>query len=395
MKTYIPNEENVKPLGRTALADNTLWLAFSGAGAAFTFKGTRAAVTFAGDSTAVPAAPKPETHTRPEQAAAGGKQDTAAQSEGEDVYCRIAVYVNGRRVVDDMMDAPRKEYVVWESREARECLVEIVKLSESAMSTVGILSIGAETEDGIHPAPLKPRYVEIVGDSITCGYGVDDACAEHHFSTKTEDVTKAYGYLAAKELNADYSMVCLSGYGLISGYVGEGEPKKPEQILSRYYDKLGFSYAEYRGRKPEEVIWEPVREAELVVINLGTNDDSYTQGIAEREEEYRRAYTAFLGQVRSRNPKAGILCTLGIMGGRLCPVLESAVEDYRKKTGDPAIFTMRFTEQLLEDGYVADYHPTEITHQKAAKQLADKIREVTGWKGCPAEAGQEKIISEN
>lgn len=381
MKTYIPNEKNVKPLGRTAFADGTLWLAFSGAGAAFTFKGTKAAVILAGDDTAVPAVPKkkPETDTQPEQAAAGGKQDTAAQSEGEDVYCRIAVYVNGKRVVDDMMDAPRKEYIVWESREAQECLVEIVKLSESAMSTVGILSVEAEAEGDIQPVSLKSRYVEIVGDSITCGYGVDDECAEHHFSTKTEDVTKAYGYLAAKELNADYSMVCLSGYGLISGYVGEGEPKKPEQVLSRYYDKLGFSYAAYRGKKPQEILWEPVRKPDLTVINLGTNDDSYAQGIPEREEEYRRAYVAFLKQVRSGKPETKILCSLGIMGTRLCPVLEKAVEDYKMETGDEEVFTLRFTEQLLEDGYVADYHPTEITHKKAAKALADKIKKMMNW----------------
>lgn len=49
--------------------------------------------------------------------------------------------------------------------------------------------------------------MEFIGDSITCGYGVDDPDKEHHFKTATEDVTKAYAYKTALALNADYSMV--------------------------------------------------------------------------------------------------------------------------------------------------------------------------------------------
>lgn len=399
MKTYIPNQDNVKALGRTCFVGDTLWMAFSGTGAAFTFRGTKAVVTLLGDNTAVPVegtgdlADEDVAASNNAEAVKDGKaeaniqseanvtthQDTASQSEGEDVQTRIAIYVNGRRVVDDMMDAPKKEYLVFESEQAEDCLVEIVKLSETAMSTVGIQSIAVEAEDGIHPAPEKAHYVEIIGDSITCGYGVDDEVAEHHFSTKTEDVTKGYAWHTVKSLDLDYSLVCISGYGLVSGYVGEGEPKKPEQTMQQYYDKLGFSYGEYLGRKAAESEWDFNRQPELIVINLGTNDDSYALDDPKRQEEYRLAYIAFLKQVRSKNPKAKILCTLGIMGDRLFSVLEKAVEAYSVETGDTNVCTMRFTPQLLEDGYVADYHPTEITHKKAAEKLTGEIKALMGW----------------
>ncbi|MCH5271677.1 MAG: GDSL family lipase [Lachnospiraceae bacterium] len=399
MKTYIPNQDNVKALGRTCFVEDTLWMAFSGTGAAFTFRGSKAAVTLLGDNTAVPVegtgdlADEDVAASNNAEAVKDGNaeaniqseanvtthQDTASQSEGEDVQTRIAIYVNGRRVVDDMMDAPKKEYLVFESEQAEDCLVEIVKLSETAMSTVGIQSIAIEAEDGIHPAPEKAHYVEIIGDSITCGYGVDDEVAEHHFSTKTEDVTKGYAWHTVKTLDVDYSLVCISGYGLVSGYVGEGEPKKPEQTMQQYYDKLGFSYGEYLGRKAAESEWAFNRQPELIVINLGTNDDSYALDDSERQEEYRLAYIAFLKQVRSKNPKAKILCTLGIMGDRLFPILEKAVEAYKGETGDTDVRTMRFTPQLLEDGYVADYHPTVITHKKAADKLTGEIKALMGW----------------
>ena len=354
MNTYLPNTDNVKPLGRTCFIDNTLWLAFSGSGAAFHFRGTLARVAFLAD-------------------------DTASIPGNENNHARVAVYVNGSRVVDEMMDAPRKEFVIFESEQAADCSVEIVKLSESAMSTVGIESISAETKDGIHPTAEKPHYIEFVGDSITCGYGMDDENPEHNFSTRTEDVTRAYSYRTAQALNADYSMVSLSGYGIISGYVNEGEPQKPEQTVPQYYEKLGFSYGKYLERTPETVKWTFDRQPDLIVINLGTNDDSYALDHADRQEIYRASYTEFLKLVRSKNPQAKILCTLGIMGGRLFPFVEKAVAAYSAETGDRNIACMKFEEQLASDGYAADWHPTAVTHGKAAEKLVRNIKELMGW----------------
>ncbi len=354
MDTYIPNSKNVKFLGRTYLVEDTLWLTLSGSGAAFDFHGSRASVTILGDSIA----------TRPD-----------CRSN----LSRIAVYLNGVRVVDDRIDASRKEYVILESEKAQDCHVEIVKLSEAAMSTVGIQSISADAEGGIRPAAQKPHYIEFIGDSITCGYGVDDEVIDHPFTTGVEDVTKSYAYLTAAMLDADYSMVSLSGYGIISGYIEEGQPKKEDQALPQYYGKLAFSEGEYLGRIPEDVEWDFKRQPDLVVINLGTNDDSYTQDDPERQEEYRSAYVDFLKQVRSRNPRSRILCTLGIMGDRLFPVIERAAGSYCAETQDHNIATMKFDEQLPEDGYAADWHPTAVTHRKAADRLAARVKELMGW----------------
>ena len=354
MTTYLPDPKNIKPLGRTLFTDDVLWMAFSGSGAAFTFRGTKAQVTILAD----------------ESARIPGNEDNLA---------RIAVYVNGSRVIDAMMDEPRKEFTFFESETPADCSVEIVKLSESAMSTVGIAGIAVKSEDGIHHAPYRSRFIEFVGDSITCGYGVDDENEEHQFSTRTEDVTRAYAYRTAQALDADYSMVSLSGYGIISGYVGEGEPQKPEQTIPQYYDKLGFCYGKFLGRAPETVSWPFERRPDLIVINLGTNDDSYTLDDNAKQECYRSAYTEFLKKIRSKNPGATILCTLGIMGRRLCPVMEAAVAAYRAETEDSNIACMRFEEQLPSDGYTANWHPTAKTHGKAAEKLTGFIRELMGW----------------
>ena len=354
MHTYLPTWQNVKPLGRTMQTGDSLWLAFSGAGAEFTFTGSRCEVTISGDNHA----------------------DDAAHADG---HARVAIYLDGQRVVDTMIDTAEKTCTVLESDTAASHVVRIVKLSETAMSTCAIKAIAVDAE-AIRPTPAKPHLIEFVGDSITCGYGVDDEDAAHHFTTRTEDATRAYAYKTAALLDADYSLVSISGYGIISGYTDTAEAPVTSQLLPDYYGKFGYSEGSYRGVTPADVAWDfATRQPELVVINLGTNDDSYCLDHADRQAQYCAEYTRFLGAVRAHNPGAMLLCVLGMMGDRLYPFVEKAVAAYRAQTGDERISCMPFTPQLPEDGLAADSHPTEVTHRKAAEKLAAEIRKLMHW----------------
>ena len=354
MYTVTPNWENVKPLGRTHQLPDSLWMCFSGSGAEFTFRGARCEVTIAGDNKAYP-----------------GDRDNLV---------RIGIYVDGVRVVDEMIDAKEKTFTVLAAEEARDVTVRIVKLSETAMSTCGVKEIRVDDPEGVRPTPVKERKIEFIGDSITCGYGVDDEVAEHHFSTTTEDATRAYAYRTAQLLDADYSLVSISGYGIISGYTATGEEKVTAQQLPKFYEKLGFSYNTYQKKIAATVKWDfDAFRPDLIVINLGTNDDSYTLDNPERREEYRAAYVEFLKVVRRNNPDARILCTLGVMGDRLYPMVYRAVTDYKAETGDTNISAMKFDVQKASDGYVADWHPTAVTHEKAAAKLTAEIRKLMGW----------------
>lgn len=352
-KEFAPTAENVRIIGRAQVVDDTLWLVHSGSGAEFIFKGTSATITMKPDS---------------------------ALNSGMDSQTRIAVYVNGERVVDEMVDKLEKTYTVFESEEEQECTIRVVKLSEAANSTAGIASIEVTSMGNIYPTPESGRYIEFIGDSITCGYGVDDENRDHHFSTRTEDVTKTYAYKAAQALGADYSMVSFSGYGIISGYSGNGEQVTAQQ-LPQYYEKLGFSYGAYMGQYyPQDMAWDfTVRQPDVIVINLGTNDNSYVKGNAEKEAVYEAAYVEFLKVVRAHNPEATIVCTLGIMGAELYPSVERAVVAYQGESGDANVYTMQFDVQSASDGYAADWHPTEATHTKAAEKLAAELQTIMGW----------------
>ncbi|QYR24002.1 GDSL family lipase [Paenibacillus sp. sptzw28] len=346
-------EENfVRPLGRTYFLNDTLWMALSGSGAEFRFSGRRAEITLKGDQVAL------------------------RQSN----HARIGIYVNGERVVDDLLNEPLKTYTVFENVSEQDVVVRIIKLSEAAMSTAGIHEIRVNAVDGIQPTQDSARKIEFIGDSITAGYGVDDEVKEHGFSTATEDVTKTYAFKTAAALQADYSIVAYSGYGIISGYTGSDE-KVDSQLVPDYYDKMGRSDGRIDGTiEVMSIPWDFDKFLpDLIVINLGTNDDSYALDDAEKQAQYRDAYVEFLKQVRSHNADAHLMCTLGMMGDRLYPMVEQAAAAYTNETGDANISVLKFDVQLPADGHAAHWHPTEATHSKAAGKLIAKIKDVMEW----------------
>lgn len=342
---------NVRVIGRVMPLENTLWMALSGTGIEFSVTGTFVKITFLADNTW------------------SGVPENRA---------RVAVYMDDVRVSDVLLGRPETMITVFEKADEEQHVIRVIKLSESAMSTCGITKI--ETDGKMLPTALKSRMVEFIGDSITCGYGVDDEERDHHFATGTEDVTRAYAYKTAQLLDVDYSMVSFSGYGIVSGYTATGE-KVDNQLVPEYYEKLGFSYGIYKGEyKPQNAAWDFAgRQPDFVVINLGTNDMSYVLDKEDRREEFISGYIAFLKTVRKNNTSARILCVLGMMGEALCPAVETAVKRYIMETGDTRISYMGFTDQLPEDGYVADWHPTETTHQKAAERLTEEIKMIMGW----------------
>ena len=344
--TYTAGEENVKMLGRTYFEDGKLLCALSGSGIEFSFSGTKCVVSIIGDSGSL-------------------------QLGQADNHARFAVYINGERVLDEMINKYMTDYTVFESETPQDVTVSIVKLSESSSSTFSIGDIKV-TGTAIKPTAEKDLLIEFIGDSITCGYGVDDPNRDNHFSTKTEDVTKTYAYLTAQALGADYSMVSYSGHGIISGYT-TGD-KVTSQLVPPYYTKLGCSWTPNPFFDPLELEWDfSKRQPDVIVINLGTNDDSYTGSDAARQEEFRVGYVEFLKTIRENNPDAKILCTLGIMGDRLFPVMEQAVADYTAETGDINVYAMRFDVQSASDGYGADWHPSPVTHEKAAERLVAEL----------------------
>ena len=354
-KNFPPDAGNVKVLGRTVTEDGILWCGYSGTGAAFHVTARSLEVTFAGDSGAK--VRRPETNTG---------------------LARVAVFVDGERAADLRLSKPEQKILVFSGDEIRSCDVMVIKLSEAANSVAGIKTVSTDADGKISPAAVRPLKIEFIGDSITCGYGVDDEDRNHHFSTATEDVTKTYAYKAAMRLGADWSFVSQSGWGVVSGYTSNPSVKSDRQLMPDYYDKLGFcgnhfgSYSQLQKLSWNFGDFVP----DVIVVNLGTNDDSWCKGNSAKTDEFKAGYVEFLRQIRRHNPDSYILCTLGIMGDALFPAVQAAAEQFRSETGDTDVGVFRFSPQSMADGIAADWHPSERTHTKAAATLCGKLESV-------------------
>ena len=100
----------------------------------------------------------------------------------------------------------------------------------------------------------KELYIEFIGDSICCGWGMIGSKDGQYTG---QDGSLAYPYLVAEAMNADYSITALSGQGLLMGDPG----------MTKGYLMI--------SPKRSASIYNFERTADVVVINVGTNDYYY------------------------------------------------------------------------------------------------------------------------
>ncbi len=337
---YKPTEDNIRAVGRTYYENEVRYLSHSGSGIEFSFKGDYAVVNILGD---------------------------AVEYQHPNHYARFAIYKNGQLIIDETVDASEKSYRIDSDSSYQETVVTLIKLSEADTSAFGVGKIGVYSNRRIAPTKDKDLKIEFIGDSITCGYGIDEENPNGNFSASTENFTKTYAYITAQNLNADYSVVAFSGYGVVSGYTSNGV-RNEKATVEQYYDKSAFlSY----GR---EMPWYfPDFESDIIVINLGTNDASYCSKSYERQQMFISEYVSLLRTVRSYNENAYILCILGDMNNSLYPSIEKAVEQYRNETADFSVEAMTVEYRMDINDIVINGHPGYMSNLYAAGMLSEKI----------------------
>ncbi len=247
-----------------------------------------------------------------------------------------------RYVLAEHLDAARP-HLVAVTRESEAFGGEHQLLGFELAPGGELLSLPADTS-------ARPR-IEIVGDSITCGYGVLGAGPDCGFSFATERATEAYGAIAARALGADVTTMCWSGRGVYRNYDEPDAPTMPE-------------------------LWSPARPApDAVVVSLGTNDVLAKRAPFDAAE-LERAYVAFLGRIRDAYASPWIVVTVSPMlegeQRRIFAESLARVVARRRSDGDARIDVLAFEEQGNRLG--CDYHPSAAMQKVMARQLEGALR---------------------
>ena len=341
----------VRIMGRTVMDGDMLWMVSSLSEVAFTVSGAKELVFLlrADDSVTDPAR--------------------------QGITPRYAVYLDGKKVRDACMKEEQETVTVFREETPRSAVVRLKKLSECTQSLFALEEI--RTDGIMMPLPDMAGKIEIIGDSITCGYGVETDNPEDQFTTKTENAEKSYAGILAEQLGLDRMLTSFSGHGIVSGYTDNPEVPNLSELVPPYYEKTGRNgFVLPSGRTVTDIDWDfSAWQPDDIIINLGTNDLSWCQEFPERKEKYRKMYVQFLKTVRKNNPHARMLCILGAMGEGLNEHMQAAVRDYIAETGDRHIRAVSLKEQNgLKNGYGANYHPSAITQQELAETVIRELR---------------------
>ena len=339
-------------MGRTKREEGILYLGYSCSAIEFEFEGKKAEVILQSDYV-----------------------------EGDSAHrAWVAVVVNGSaEPVKRFNPHPGTHtYTLYESSEKQCVTIRLVKMSEAAFDKVGIKAIVTDNELPIKPTKEMERKIEFIGDSITCGFGVEGLNGVDLFDTMQENPWTAYAARTARMLEADYHLVSWSGIGIISSWIPESEDDPLEEpLMPDLYQYTDKSLEQAMGFHTYEK-WDTKRfTPDCIVVNLGTNDMSYTRGIKERIDVFGKAYADFLRDIRTKNPQAVILCVLGVLGQELFPEIEKQVTALQRT--DRHIYSHQLKLQLESDGIGAEGHPSLKTHIKLADDLGSKICEIMNW----------------
>jgi hypothetical protein len=220
------------------------------------------------------------------------------------------------------------------------------------------LGIGEFGEDGalLAPPPAPERRIEVIGDSISVGAGLEGGGANCGANKSSTDNYYAYGSVAARALGADVVTIAYSGIGVYRSY-GSGDLTMPER-----YDRAlptvdgAWNFAEYQPH--------------VVVITLGTNDF----GSGDPGQAYVDAYVSFAKHVRSKYPDAHFV--LAAMYGNQEGPIGSVVDDL-KSGGDAKV--ERFTFSSVQNNKGCAQHPDKAAQQAMGELLAARIKIIMSW----------------
>ena len=294
----------------------------------------------------------------------------------------IAVVVDGdfeNPIVHAIDDKEIKDFILVSGLESKEHEIAVIKRSESLDSFIGVQNV---TTDGkILPKVEKERFIEILGDSTIAGYGNETAGTTNGKSSGNSNVLKTFEFITAQELDADYSIVCASGWGL-TGSIWT----TPNTV--NLYETYKRVYSTFSQQKQQHVYSDDYydfsqgRIADVMIISVGTNDlyyieDGYNTSKAlgdQRKQAFIDEYQSVLEFISSIHPGVEIFMVYGAMGEtRMYPTVEAAFANVKDTMSNVHLVKLNGDQQAV------DHHPSTKSHEEMSKVLISEIKKIMNW----------------
>lgn len=217
----------------------------------------------------------------------------------------------------------------------------------------------------------KKRKIEFYGNSITCGYGIEDYSGHDSGNGYFENNYLTYAALTARHFDAQYQSISKSGIGILVSWF--------PLIMPEMYDRTDPTDSTSK--------WDFSKYTpDIVVINLFQNDSWIVTRPEYGEFKHRfgtqapdsttiiEAYKNFVSTIRGKYPNASIICALGSMDAtREGSPWPGYITQATAQLTDPNIYTTFFNFKNT------DGHPKVEEQQEMANKLIEFIEANIEW----------------
>ena len=217
---------------------------------------------------------------------------------------------------------------------------------------------GIECKKLLNLLPKPSLKIEFIGNSITCGYGMDTSQIGCHKGQwyDQHNAYMSYGPLTARPFNAQWHITAVSGIGMIHSCCNM------QITMPQVFDKV--------DQRDDSILWNfNDYIPDLVTICLGQND-----GIQD-STAFCNAYINFIKTIRNKYTKAKIiLLTSPMADTTLTAVLKNyltSIVVFLHSNNDKNIYKYFFKKRYYKG---CDTHPDLKEHQQISDELVSFIK---------------------
>jgi lysophospholipase L1-like esterase len=260
----------------------------------------------------------------------------------------------------------KHEYVLTDGMPKGMHSLELVRLTEALVGNTVFWGFKVEGQRQTGTI-IPPRHsIEFIGNSITCGYGLESSTQFETFSPITSNAYLAYAMQAARKINASAWLVAYSGKGAARNwadtvYYNETMP----ELYSRSLPLDTASKWDFSINTPS-----------AVVISIGANDFSPPFGF--NAESFTIRYSMLIDDIAGKyGTDIPIICLNSpVLTAEENTMLQDAINGSIKQKTALNLHYLNLSPVANDDGYGADYHPNEITASRNSDELAELLAKI-------------------
>lgn len=270
------------------------------------------------------------------------------------------VIIDGKLFSKIKFDTTKRVYQLASGLKYGNHRLQLYKRTEWDKGKTYFYGLGGYKMKVLPASPKPKRTIEFFGNSITCGYAIEDYINDSPIGYY-QNSYNAYAAITARHFNAQCYSTSKSGIGITISWF--------PLLMKEMYDRLDPTDSTSRWNfslyTPDVVVINLLQN-DSWLVNMPDNDQfKWRFGTVAPTSEYIiHAYSDFVKSIRNKYPKAQIICMLGNM-------------DITRKGSVWPGYVQKAIEQLHDKKIFSFFVPYKVTpgHPKTNEQknLADAL----------------------